>query len=113
VGPEAHDRHGVPHCRLGTRSVFKRYHNRQQEEFSFKDGKQSLATAKMPAQKLQANRMHVKMVGLAQVMLRLYAWNFHPGQESYGATCKTIREKVIAVGGGNRAEGGGVPGAGV
>lgn len=104
---------GVPHKRLGTRSVFKRYHGRQQEEFSFKDGKQSLATAKMPTQKLQANRMHAKMVGLAQVMLRLYSWNFLPHQGTYGPTCKTIREKVIAVGGENRAVGGGVPGAGV
>lgn len=92
----------APRSRLGTRSVFDKYHQRQREEFSFKDGKQSLSTAKMPSMKLSANRMHVKMVGLAQVMLQLFAWRFLPHPGTYGPTCKTIREKVIAVGGGNQ-----------
>jgi hypothetical protein len=87
---------------LGTRKTFKRYHQRQREEFSFKDGKQSLATAKMPTQKLSANRMHVKMVALAQLMLQLFARTFLPHAGRYGPTCKTIREKVIAVGGKNQ-----------
>ena len=91
----------TPRTRLGTRRVFDRYHQRQRVEFSFKDGKQSLATAKMPTMKLQANRMHVKMVGLAQVMLQLFARKFLPHPGSYGPTCKTIREKVIVVGGKN------------
>jgi hypothetical protein len=90
-----------PRKRLGTRSVFDRYHQRQREEFSFKDGKQSIATAKMPTMKLQANRMHVKMVGLAQLMLQLFARKFLPHPGPYGPTCKTIREKVVAVGGKN------------
>lgn len=93
--------------RLGTRKAFRRYHQRQREEFSFKDGKQSLSTAKMPTMKLQANRMHVKMVGLAQVMFHLFARKFLPHQGPYGPTCKTIREKVIAVGGKNRDGSGG------
>ena len=97
--------------RLGTRGTFDRYHQRQREEFSFKDGKQSLSTAKMPTMKLQANRMHVKMVGLAQLMLQLFAWKFLPHPGSYGPTCKTIREKVIQVGGKNRDEQGGAAGA--
>ena len=91
----------APRKRLGTRSVFDRYHQRQRVEFSFKDGKQSLSTAKMPTMKLQANRMHAKMVALAQVMLQLFSRRFLPHPGSYGATCKTIREKVIAVGGKN------------
>lgn len=99
--------------RLGTRRAFDRYHQRQREEFSFKDGKQSLATAKMPTMKLQANRMHVKMVGLAQVMMQLFARRFLPHPGSYGPTCKTIREKVIAVGGENRTRQGGETGPGV
>jgi hypothetical protein len=89
--------------RMGTRAVFKRYHQRQREEFSFKDGKQSLSTAKMPTLKLMANRMHVKMVGLAQVILQLFSWKFLPHPGPYGPECKTIREKVIAVGGKNQA----------
>ncbi len=88
--------------RMGTRTVFDRYHQRQREEFSFKDGKQSLSTAKMPTMKLQANRMHVKLVGLAQVIFQLFAWKFLPHPGSYGPECKTIREKVIVVGGENR-----------
>jgi hypothetical protein len=87
---------------MGTRTVFDRYHQRQREEFSFKDGKQSLSTAKMPTMKLQANRMHVKLVGLAQVIFQLFAWKFLPHPGSYGPECKTIREKVIVVGGKNR-----------
>jgi len=93
--------------RLGTRKVFDRYHQRQREEFSFKDGKQSLSTAKMPTMKLLANRMHVKMVGLAQVIFQLFAWKFLPHPGPYGPECKTIREKVILVGGKNRDEQGG------
>ena len=90
--------------------MFDRYHQRQRVEFSYKDGKQSLSTAKMPTLQLQANRMHVKMVGLAQVMLQLFARKFLPHPGSYGPTCKTIREKVIAVGGKNHdEERGGVP----
>jgi hypothetical protein len=92
----------VSRNRLGTRKLFKKYHQRQREEFSFKDGKQSLSTAKMPSMKLQANRMHVKMVGLAQLMLQLFAWKFLPHPGSYGPTCKTIREKVVVVGGKNQ-----------
>lgn len=92
----------LPRPKMGTREVFRRYHQRQREEFSFKDGKQSLATAKMPTQSLMANRMHVKMVGLAQVILRLFADKFLPPRDGYGPTCKTIREKVIAVGGKNQ-----------
>ena len=61
--------------------------------------------------KLQANRMHVKRVGLAQVMLQLFARRFLPHSGSYGPTCKTIREKVILVGGKNRDEPGGGTGA--
>jgi hypothetical protein len=97
----------TPRKHLGTRSAFERYHQRQREEFSFKDGKQSLATAKMPTMKLEANRMHVKMVGLAQVMLQLFARRFLPHPGSYGPTCKTIREKVVAVGGKNQDDQGG------
>jgi hypothetical protein len=88
--------------RRGTRAVFKRYHQRQREEFSFKDGKQSLAMAKMPTAKLMANRMHVRLVAMAQLMLQLFARRFLPHRGRYGPTCKTIREKVIAVGGKNR-----------
>jgi hypothetical protein len=93
----------VERKRLGTLAVFRRYHQRQREEFSFKDGKQSLSTAKMPTMKLMANRMHVKMVALAQVMMRLFARKFVPHPGPYGPTCKTIREKVVAVGGKNPA----------
>jgi hypothetical protein len=89
--------------RLGTNAAFRRYHQRQREEFSFKDGKQSLSTAKMPTMKLMANRMHVKMVALAQVMMHLFARKFLPHPGPYGPTCKTIREKVVAVGGKNQA----------
>jgi hypothetical protein len=95
----------VSRKRLGTRNAFKRYHQRQREEFSFKDGKQSLATAKMPTSKLQANRMHVKIVALAQLMLQLFARRFLPHPGRYGPTCKTIREKVVAVGGKNHGGG--------
>src|SRR2546426_592856 len=63
----------VPQRSPVSRKVFKRYHQRQREQFSFKDGKQSLATAKMPTSKLEANRMHVKIVALAQSMLQLFA----------------------------------------
>jgi hypothetical protein len=91
----------VSRKRLGTRKVFKRYHQRQREEFSFKDGKQSLSTAKMPTSKLEANRMHVKIVALAQLMLQMFARRFLPHPGRYGPTCKTIREKVVAVGGKN------------
>ncbi len=87
--------------RMGTKGVFRRYHQRQRAEFSFKDGKQSLSTAKMPTQKLMANRMHVKMVALAQVIMQMFAWRFLPHRGPYGPMCKTIREKVIAVGGKN------------
>jgi Transposase DDE domain group 1 len=97
----------VERKRLGTLAVFRRYHQRQREEFSFKDGKQSLSTAKMPTMKLMANRMHVKMVALAQVMMRLFARKFVPHPGPYGPTCKTIREKVVAVGGKNTAGPGG------
>lgn len=97
----------VPRKRLGTAGVFYRYHQRQREEFSFKDGEQSLSTAKMPTMKLMANRMHVKMVALAQVMMQLYARKFLPHGGRYGPTCKTIREKVVAVGGKNQAGSGG------
>jgi hypothetical protein len=93
--------------RLGTLAVFRRYHQRQREEFSFKDGKQSLSTAKMPTMKLMANRMHVKVVALAQVMMHLFARKFLPHPGPYGPTCKTIREKAIAVGGKNQAGPGG------
>lgn len=96
----------LPRATMGTGEVFRRYHQRQREEFSFKDGKQSLATAKMPTQSLTANRMHVKMVGLAQVILKLFAEKFLPHPGRYGPTCKTIREKVIVVGGKNQAGGG-------
>ena len=88
--------------RMGNRTVFQRYHQRQWEEFSFKDGKQSLSMAKMPTQKLMANRMHVKMVALAQVMMQLFARMFLPHRGRYGPTCKTIREKVVAIGGKNQ-----------
>lgn len=88
---------------LGTLGVFRRYHQRQREEFSFKDGKQSLSMAKMPSMKLMANRMHVKMVALAQVMMHLFARKFVPHPGPYGPTCKTIREKIVAVGGKNTA----------
>lgn len=98
---------GARRRRLGTRKVFKGYHQRQREEFSFKDGKQSLSTAKMPTMKLQANRMHVKLVGLAQAIFHLFAKRFLPHPGPYGPECKTIREKVIVVGGKNRAEQGG------
>jgi len=97
----------VPRKRLGTRKVFDRYHQREREEFSFKDGKQSLSTAKMPTMKLMANRMHVKMVGLAQVMMQLFARKFVPHPGPYGPMCKTIREKLVAVGGKNQAGSGG------
>lgn len=92
----------VPRKGLGARKVFKRYHQRQREEFSFKDGKQSLSTAKMPTQKLMANRAHVKMVALAQNLMQMFARRFLPHKGRYGPTCKTIREKVIVVGGKNR-----------
>jgi hypothetical protein len=88
--------------RLGTRRVFDRYHQRQREEFSFKDGKQSLSTAKMPTLTMMGNRAHVKMVALAQVILHLFTRRFLPHKGAYGPTCKTIREKVIAVGGKNQ-----------
>lgn len=91
----------APRRRMGTRRAFQRYHQRQREEFSFKDGKQSLSMAKMPTQKLMANRAHVRMVALAQVILQLFARRFLPHKGPYGPTCKTIREKVIAVGGKN------------
>jgi hypothetical protein len=93
----------VERKRLGTLAVFRRYHQRQREEFSFKDGKQSLSTAKMPTMKFTANRMHVKMVALAQVMMHLFARKFVPHPGPYGPTCKTLREKVVAVGGKNPA----------
>jgi hypothetical protein len=89
-------------ARLGTTKAFGRYHQRQREEFSFKDGKQSLSTAKMPTANLRANRMHVKMVAMAQGILHLFASKFVPHAGRYGPTCKTLREKVIVVGGKNR-----------
>jgi hypothetical protein len=92
----------IPRPMLGTRKVFKRYHQRQREEFSFKDGKQSLSTAKMPTLKLMANRAHVKVVALAQNLMQMFARRFLPHEGPYGPTCKTIREKVIVVGGKNR-----------
>ena len=61
----------------------------------------------MPTMKLMANRMHVKMVALAQVMMHLFARKFLPHPGPYGPTCKTIREKVIVVGGKNQAGPGG------
>lgn len=88
--------------RLGIKAVFRRYHQRQREEFSFKDGKQSLSTAKMPTLKLMANRMHVKMVAIAQVIMQMFAWRFLPHRGPYGPMCKTIRDKVITVGGKNK-----------
>lgn len=87
--------------RLGTTKTFRRYHQRQREEFSFKDGKQSLSLAKMPTQKLLANRVHVRMVALAQLILQLFARRFLPHRGRYGPTCKSMREKVLAVGGKN------------
>jgi hypothetical protein len=95
---------GIPCARLGTRKVFKRYHQRQREEFSFKDGKQSLSTAKMPTLKLSANRAHVKVVALAQTILQLFARRFLRHKGRYGPTCKTIREKVLTAGGKNQRE---------
>ncbi len=103
----------VSRRKMKEREVFQRYHQRQWEEFSFKDGKQSLATAKMPTQSLKANRMHVKMVALAQVILKMFARAFLPPTGRYGPTCKTIREKVISVGGKNRGGQGGGAGTGV
>jgi len=86
---------------LGTRKTFKRYHQRQGEEYSFKDGKQSLPMGKIPTQELMANRMHVKMVALAQVIVQMFARYFLPHPGRYGPTCKRVRETVIAVGGEN------------
>lgn len=92
----------TPEGTWSTQDVFRHYHQRQREEFSFKDGKQSLPMAKMPTQKLMANRMHVRMMSLAQLILQLFARKFLPHSGRYGPTCKTVREKVIAVGGKNQ-----------
>jgi hypothetical protein len=86
------------------KDVIRHYHQREREEFSFKDGKQSLPMAKMPTQKMMANQMHVQMVALAQLIMQLFARHFLPHAGRYGPTCKTIREKVIAVGGKNQRE---------
>jgi hypothetical protein len=91
----------VPRKHLGARKLFKRYHQRQWEEFSFKDAKQSLPMLKIPTQDLMANRMHVKMVALAQVIVQMFARYFLPHRGRYGPTCKRVRETVIAVGGKN------------
>lgn len=94
----------VSRRRMGTRTLFKKYHQRQREEFSFKDGKQSLSTAKLPTRRLSSNRMHVKIVALAQLMIQLFGRRFLPHKGRYGPTCKTIREKVVAVGGKNHGQ---------
>lgn len=98
-----------PHTKVG-RTIFRWYHTRQGEELSFKDGKQSLPLKKLPSRKLLPNRLHVKMVSLAQVKAQLFARHFiHPdrpappngGERTSGLLTRTLREKVFEAGGKN------------
>lgn len=102
-----------PRAKVG-RTIFQWYHTRQGEELSFKDAKQSLPLKRLPARKLLPNRLHVKMVSLAQVKAQLFARHFiypdragpsNGAERTSGFLTRTLREKVFEAGGKNGGAG--------
>jgi hypothetical protein len=95
------------------RALFRLYHTRQVEELSFKDGKQSLPLTKLPSRDFEANRLHVKMVALAQTVGQVFLRQIRTRREVAGEEMRdqtsgrligTLREEVVRAGGKNPGE---------
>lgn len=83
------------------RWVFSQYHERQRVETDIKDGKQSFRIKELPVRELLGNRLYVKMVAIAQGLMRLYLGEFeaYPGPDVWGPLSKTIRQRLFRASG--------------